>query len=76
MSSAPHLTIVKPIIEMDSTKPGAIIQLEYLRNRVATLENQLERAIAHSRKKEAYATTLESDLEHIITQLQRLEVVK
>lgn len=76
MSSAPHLTIVKPLVTIDSIKVEASIQLEYLRNRIATLENQLERAIAHSRKKESYATRLESDLEHIITQLQRLEVVK
>lgn len=52
------------------------VLLQCLQNRVATLENQLEKALAYSVKKEAYANTLASDLEHIIVQLQRLDVVK
>lgn len=52
------------------------VLLQCLQNRVTTLENQLEKALAYSVKKEAYANTLASDLEHIIVQLQRLDVVK
>lgn len=52
------------------------IQLEWLQSKVASLEDQLQKAIAFSKKKEAYANTLATDLEHIIGQLQRLEIVR
>lgn len=52
------------------------VLLQCLQNRVETLESQLQKALAYSVKKEAYANTLASDLEHIIVQLQRLDVVK
>jgi len=73
MSAAPQFTIVETF---EAQHPTVKIKLEYLENRVTTLEDQLQRAIAHAGKKEAYANTLASDLEHIIIQLQRLEVVK
>lgn len=51
-------------------------ELQYLHMRVASLEAQLQQAIANTIKKEAYANTLATDLEHIIIQLRRLEIVK
>ncbi len=60
----------------DMKQPTITIQLQYLQDRVTTLEDQLQKAIAVAVKKEAYANTLASDLEHIIIQLSRLEIVK
>lgn len=51
-------------------------QLEYLQNRVTSLETRLQQAIASSVKKDDYVNKLTIDLEHIIMQLQRLQVVK
>ncbi len=53
-----------------------VVELQFLQNRITVLEDQLQQAIAHSKKKEAYANTLATDLEHIIIQLKRLEIVK
>ncbi len=61
-------------IEIQSVAPT--FQLKNLQTRITSLESQLEQTIQHSRKKEAYANTLASDLEHIIIQLKRLEVVQ
>ena len=60
----------------DTTHLVSSVLLQCLQNRVTTLENQLQKALANSQKKEAYANTLESDLDHIIIQLQRLDLVK
>lgn len=54
----------------------SVVQLQNLQTRINSLENQLEQTLAHSKQKEAYANTLASDLEHIITQLKRLEVIR
>lgn len=59
-----------------STEANSVFQLQNLQTRINTLESQLEQTIAHSRKKEAYANTLATDLEHIIIQLKRLEVIR
>ena len=73
MSTAmPHEGL--PVFEMNQGASFSL--LESLQNRIETLETQLKKAIHQSNKKEAYANTLESDLEHIISQLQRLEIVK
>lgn len=61
---------------LEAKQPAITVQLQYLQSRVATLETQLEQAIAYAVKKEAYANTLAADLEHIIIQLKRLEIVK
>lgn len=61
---------------IDTTHLVSSVLLQCLQNRIETLENQLQKALANSQKKEAYANTLESDLEHIIVQLQRLDLVK
>ncbi len=71
MSSNPHF-----VSTFQSQPAMGFSQLQYLQDRVETLETQLQNAIAASLKKEAYANTLETDLEHIILQLKRLEVVK
>jgi hypothetical protein len=60
----------------DTSHLVSSVLLQCLQNRVTTLESQLQKALAHSQKKEAYANTLASDLEHIIVQLQRLDLVK
>jgi len=69
---------VQPIAvdTLDTTHLVSSVLLQCLQNRVTTLESQLQKALANSQKKEAYANTLESDLEHIIVQLQRLDLVK
>lgn len=61
---------------VDASQLVSSVLLQCLQHRVTTLETQLEKALANSVKKEAYANTLASDLEHIIVQLQRLDVVK
>ncbi len=53
-----------------------INSLEYLQNRVTSLESRLQQAIVNSVKKEDYVNKLSMDLEHIIMQLHRLNVVK
>ncbi|HXH55460.1 MAG TPA: hypothetical protein VNK03_06955 [Gammaproteobacteria bacterium] len=60
----------------DATHLVSSVLLQCLQSRVTTLESQLQKALANSQKKEAYANTLASDLEHIIVQLQRLDLVK
>ena len=77
----PHPVQSGPVMPLTwDTHPAhpveAPLDLQCLQNRITTLETQLQKAIAFSHKKEAYANTLASDLEHIISQLQRLEVVK
>ena len=62
--------------ELFETELAAPVQLEYLQTRVATLETRLQQSIANTIKKEDYVNKLALDLEHIILQLQRLEVVK
>lgn len=60
----------------DTTHLVSSVLLQCLQNRITVLESQLQKALVNSQKKEAYANTLESDLEHIIVQLQRLDLVK
>ncbi len=69
---------LKPIAvdALETTQLVSSVLLQCLQTRIETLENQLQKALANSQKKEAYAHTLESDLEHIIVQLQRLDLVK
>jgi hypothetical protein len=62
--------------ELFEAESAAPIQLAYLQTRVATLETRLQQSIANTIKKEDYVNKLALDLEHIILQLQRLEVVK
>ena len=73
MSSNAQLMTVETF---DTTHLVSSVLLQCLQNRVTTLEGQLQQALANAQKKEAYANTLESDLEHIIVQLQRLDLVK
>lgn len=61
---------------LETTQLVSSVLLQCLQNRIETLENQLQKALTNSQRKEAYAHTLESDLEHIIVQLQRLDLVK
>lgn len=65
-----------PTDTFDTTHLVSSVLLQCLQNRVTTLEGQLQKALVNSQKKEAYANTLATDLEHIIVQLQRLDVVK
>ena len=46
----------------DTTHLVSSVLLQCLQNRIETLETQLQKALANSQKKEAYAHTLESDL--------------
>lgn len=63
-------------MSMNAQEITPFIQLQWLQTKVASLEDQLNQTIAFSKKKEALANTLATDLEHIIGQLQRLEVVR
>jgi len=63
-------------MSMNAQEITPFIQLQWLETKVASLEDQLNKTIAFSKKKEALANTLATDLEHIIGQLQRLEVVR
>ena len=63
-------------MSMNAQEITPFIQLQWLQSKVASLEDQLQQSTAFSKKKEAYANTLASDLEHIIGQLQRLEIVR
>jgi len=69
----PQVQMNCELFETESTAPT---QLAYLQTRVATLETRLQQSIANTIKKENYVNQLALDLEHIISQLQRLEVVK
>jgi len=59
----------------EKPEPSNPIELQYLQNRVATLETRLQQAITNSSKKDDYVNKLTMDLEHIIMQLQRLELI-
>jgi len=63
-------------MSLDTQQAVSLIQLQFLQTKVNSLEDQLQQALATSKKREAYANTLAVDLEHIILQLNRLEVVK
>jgi len=63
-------------MSVEAQHAAPLLQLQFLQTRVSTLEDQLQQALATSKKREAYANTLAIDLEHIIIQLKRLEVVK
>ena len=63
-------------MSIEAQQANSLIELQLLQNKIAYLEDQLKQTIIHSKKKEAYTNTLESDLEHIIVQLKRLEVVR
>lgn len=63
-------------MSVDTQQMVPLVQLQFLQTKVNSLEHQLQQALATSKKREAYANTLASDLEHIIIQLKRLEVVK
>jgi len=72
LSNSQALSAQHPVAQGQMEMNG----LEYLQTRVASLESRLQQAIATSIKKEDYVNKLSIDLEHIIMQLQRLEIVK
>ena len=60
MSATAQANPIAPLVQaFDFSK------LQYLQSRVEHLESQLKEALAYSAKKEAYANTLEEDLEHL-----------